>query len=302
MARVSFAQLMADAERGRYAVGYFESWSLESLLAVADAAEAARSPVILGFSGIYLSHPDRCARDRLAPYAAMAAAVAQALTVPACLLFNECPDRDWVEHAVDAGFDLVMFSSETVASRDRIATVRAIADRAHARGVAVEGETEPLAGVAGDLAAGATDADPRWTSAEEASAFVDGTGVDALAVNVGQLHLHGRRTAHLDLDRLRALAGLGVPLVLHGGSSVAVADLRAAIGLGVRKVNIGSRLKQVYFNALRDACASVSASANPYEVIGSGLEHDVLMRGRLAMQRAVEELMALFGSAGRAGQ
>jgi len=57
MPLTSFNDLMAAAERGRYAVGYFESWSLESLLAVADAAEAVRSPAILGFSGTYLTDP-----------------------------------------------------------------------------------------------------------------------------------------------------------------------------------------------------------------------------------------------------
>lgn len=302
MARVSFTQLMAEAERGRYAVGYFESWSLESLLAVADAAEAMRSPVILGFSGIYLSHPDRRARDRLAPYAAMAAAVAEELTVPACLLFNECPDREWVEHAVDAGFDLVMYSSETVPAADRVEIIRDVAERAHARGAAVEGEIEPLAGVAGDLAPGAAGSDVRLTSADEARAFIDGTGIDALAINVGQMHFHGRRIARLDLDRLRQLRDLGVPLVLHGGSSIDSGDLRAAIEIGVRKINIGSRLKQIYFKALREACDGIPASANPYEVIGSGLKDDVLIRARLAMQRDVEVLMALFGSAGRAKQ
>src|SRR5262249_48948210 len=65
--RVSFTEMMQAARRGEYAVGYFESWNLESLLAVADAAEATRSPVILGFSGIYLPHPERVARDSLAP-------------------------------------------------------------------------------------------------------------------------------------------------------------------------------------------------------------------------------------------
>ena len=65
MARVSFAELMEAAERDNYAVGYFESWNLESLLAVADAAEAVRSPVILGFSGIYLPHPQRAAPQQM---------------------------------------------------------------------------------------------------------------------------------------------------------------------------------------------------------------------------------------------
>src|SRR5260221_11695585 len=100
MPLVPFRDLMADAARGGYAVGYFESWNLESLLAVADAAEAQRSPVILGFSGIYLPHPDRRVIDPLAAYAAMARAVGEALTVPACLLFNESPNRQWVADAV----------------------------------------------------------------------------------------------------------------------------------------------------------------------------------------------------------
>ena len=104
----------------------------------------------------------------------------------------------------------------------------------------------------------------------------------------------------LDLDRLRRLRALSVPLVLHGGSSIDAADLRAAIEIGVRKINVGSRLKQTYFNALRRACADVDATANPYEVIGSGLAQDVLVPGRLALQRDVERWMHLFGSAGKA--
>ncbi len=89
-----------------------------------------------------------------------------------------------------------------------------------------------------------------------------------------------------------------MPLVLHGASSVDPDDLRAAIGLGVRKINVGSRLKQIFFNAMRDAAAAAD-TINPYEAIGSGLAHDVLVAGRLAMQAEVERLMRLFGSAGR---
>ena len=93
MPLVPFPDLLADARRRGYAVGYFESWSLESFLAVADAAEARRAPVILGFSGIYLPHPERHAKDPLAPYASMALAVCRSASVPASLLFNESPNR-----------------------------------------------------------------------------------------------------------------------------------------------------------------------------------------------------------------
>ena len=143
---------MADAERGGYAVGYFESWNLESLLAVADAAEALRSPVILGFSGIYL--PDsarRLVRDPLAAYARMAEAVARGLSVPACLLFNESPFLDWVEAAIAEGFGLVMYTDENLAPEELEQRVAGLVRKAHAAGVAVEGEMEPLPGVGGEL-------------------------------------------------------------------------------------------------------------------------------------------------------
>jgi fructose/tagatose bisphosphate aldolase len=297
MTLVAFAELMADAERGGYAVGYFESWSLESLLAVADAAEAQRSPVILGFSGIYLPHPDRVVHDPLAAYAALGRAVCEDLSVPACLLFNESPHLDWVEDAVAAGFGLVMYTDEELPVDELAARVRRVAERAHAAGVAVEGEPTALPGVGGDL--GGRPEDLRLTSVEEAVAFVERTGVDALAVNVGQLHLHGRERVRLDLDRLRELhAAVDVPLVLHGASSVDERDLAAAVEIGVRKVNVGSVLKSRFLGAMRGAAAS--EAVNPYEAIGSGLDADVLTAGRRAVQETVESLMGNLGSRRRA--
>jgi fructose/tagatose bisphosphate aldolase len=299
MPLVAFRDLMADAARAGYAVGYFESFSLESLLAVADAAETARSPVILGFSGIYLPHPAREVRDRLAPYAGMGLSVCQDLTVPACLLFNESPHADWVVAALDQGFNLVMFSDEALDDGVTLTTIGRIVALAHARGVAVEAEIAALPGVGGDLDP-STMSDLHPTDPDTARRFIAATGIDALAVNVGQMHLHGRRLVRLDLDRLRALAALPVPLVLHGATSIAPADLQAAIGIGVRKINVGSRLKQAFLGALQEACRAVPDGANPYEAIGSGLAGDVLLAGRRAMAAEVERLMQLFGSAGRA--
>jgi len=299
MPLVAFQDLMADAARHRYAVGYFESFSLESLLAVTDAAEAECSPVILGFSGIYLPHPARQVRDRLAPYAAMGLAVCRDLTVPACLLFNECPHAAWVEAAIGLGFSLVMFSDDALDDSDTVAMIARLVDLAHARGAAVEAELAALPGVGGDLDSSA-ELDARPTDPESARRFVAATAVDALAVNIGQMHLHGRRLVRLDLDRLRALATLPVPLVLHGATSIAPSDLQAAIEIGVRKINVGSRLKQAFLGALREACRSVPENANPYECIGSGLHNDVLVAGRRAMATEVCRMMHLFGSSGRA--
>lgn len=299
MALVPFGELMADAARYHYAVGYFESWNLESLLAVADAAEAVSSPVLLGVSGIYLPHPARLTREHLSDYAALGLAIARRVSVPACLVFNETPHSDWVSEAVRLGFGLVMYTDESLSYPELVARVRTLTAEAHAAGRAVEGELVALPGVAGAL--DAAPANLRLTDPLAAREFVAATSVDALAVNVGQAHLHGRRPVRLDLDRLTALrASVDVPLVLHGATSVARDDLAAAIRAGVRKINVGSALKQSYFEALRRACAAVDVEYNPYAVLGSGFPDDVLTIARLALQKTVEDLMCLFGSAGHA--
>jgi ketose-bisphosphate aldolase len=270
MALVSFNELMTAAERGQYAVGYFESWNLESLLAVADAAEAVRSPVILGFSGIFLSHAERSVEDPLGVYATMGLDICRRLTVPACLLFNESPHFERVLEAMELGFGAVMFTDERLSFEEQVARVRQVVAEAHRADIAVEGEVTALAGVAGKLAA--LPDDLRLTDLTLARAFVEQTGVDALAVNVGQAHLHGRQAIQLNFERLVALKeAVRVPLVLHGATSVQRADLVEAVRLGVRKINVGSILKRTYFESMRQACASVRETYNPYEVIGSGL-------------------------------
>jgi fructose-bisphosphate aldolase, class II len=299
MSLTSFQEIMATADEGQYAVGYFESWNLESLLAVADAAEATRSPVILGFSGMTLPQRARPVADRLSCYAALGLDVCKNLSVPACLLFNESADLDWVLEAVDLGFQLVMFSDERLDFDEQTARIREVADKAHAKSVAVEGELTSLPGLKGESIA-PTDSGP-LTDLERAHEFVERTKIDALAVEIGQLHLHGRAVVRLDLDHLARLKdAFPLPLVLHGATSVAREDLAEAAHNGIRKINVGSILKETYLNALRRACASVGEDYNPYDTIGSGLSEDVLIPGRIAMQKVVEELMRLFGSAGRA--
>jgi fructose/tagatose bisphosphate aldolase len=299
MPLVHFRDLMAAAEAGNYAVGYFESWDLVSLLAVADAAEATRSPVVLGFSGLYLSHPDRIAKDPLGTYATMGLAVCSQLSVPATLLFNESPDEVAVLEAAGLGFGLVMYSDETLDARSQRIRVKEVAQKAHRLGAAVEGETAALPGVAGMLAEPLTEAP--LTGVEEALDFVNETGVDALAVNLGQMHLHGRQEVSLDLDLLGELRrAISVPLVLHGATSVCREDLSAAAKVGVRKINVGSLLKKTYFEALREACNEIGEPYNPYLVMGSGLDGDVLAAARRALRDVVVDLMNLFGSTGKA--
>lgn len=298
MPLAAFKDMMADARRGRYAVGYFESWNLESLLAVADAAEATRSPVILGFSGVYRRQTEQLATDPLRCYAALGLETCRALSVPACLLFNESPHVDEVLEAIDLGFGLVMFADETLPPHQRIERILEVVDRARLKSVAVEAEIAPPPGFGDDSPAAL--AQPRLTDPDGARDFVERTGVDALAVNIGQAHLGGRSRVGLDLGHLvRLREALDVALVLHAASSVAPSDLAEAARLGIGKINVGSNLKRAYFEALRQACRQVGDDFHPYDVVGSGAPGDVLTAARLALQETVEDLMRLFGSAGR---
>ncbi len=299
MPRVRFTQLMAEAEQGKYAVGYFECWNLESALAVADAAEAVGSPVLLGFSGIYLPRASGARRDFLSVYAAFGTEICEKLSVPACLVFNESSHLDWVMEAIDLGFGLVMFTDEALGRQEQEENVRQVVERAHRNAVAVEGELTPLPGVSGTLSE--APADLRLTDPQLACSFIESTGVDAFAVNVGQAHLHGRNKVRMNFARLADLNRvLKVPMVLHGASSIPVSDVPDAIRLGVRKINVGSLLKRTYFEALRETCLRVDGDYNPYEVVGSGCDRDVLAAGRAALSKTVEGLMSVFGSAGRA--
>ncbi len=299
MPLVPFKDLLADADREGYAIGYFESWNMESLHAVADASESMGSPVLLGFSGIFLNHSQRVVKEHLSVYAALGLEVCRRLKTPACLVYNESPHFERVIEAIELGFGLVMFSKENLNFDEQADRVGEIVAIAHREGVAVEGEPMALPGVGGELLIAPDDVN--LTVPRIARTFVERTGIDALAVNIGQVHLHGRSEVRLDLSRLKDLRQtIDIPLVLHGGSSISRTDLQAAIRLGVRKINVGSVLKRTYLEALRLGLDELGGNFNPYEVIGSGLAEDVLVKGRLAVQKVVEDWMCLFGSAGKA--
>jgi len=130
-----------------------------------------------------------------------------------------------------------MYSDERLPLEEQWARVRRIVGKAHRQNVAVEGEMTTLPGAGGEVLVA-----PRRVCTDDptlARSFVERTGVDAYAVNIGQAHLHGRSEVRLNLDRLAELLKMvPVPLVLHGATSVSQSDLKEAIRLGVRKVNV----------------------------------------------------------------
>lgn len=291
----SVPALMQRAREGGYAVGYFESWNLESLYGVLEAAERARAPIIIGFNGEFLSRAERTAAERLSWYGALGRVAALEASIPCGFIFNECSRDDWTRAAVTAGFNLVMPADPAASADDYARRVRALVDYARPRDVAVEAELGELpAGVPGFAHGEGAKTDP-----DGAQDFVRATGVDLLAVSVGNVHvsLSGRMT--LDLDRLVGIRrAVDVPLVLHGGTGIADDSLHEAIAIGVAKVNYGTILKQRYLAAVRRALAV--DELNPHALLGMGGPEDVMIAGRRAVREVVLERLRALGCAGKA--
>jgi fructose/tagatose bisphosphate aldolase len=262
------AELIAGARQGRYALGYFESWDMASLAGVTDAAEKVRAPIIVGFNGEFLSHERRVVPEQLEWYAAVGRAAAESASVPCGLIFNECARDDWIRRAVDLGFNIVAVADPQAPPEQYVKRVAALAKHAHSRGVAVEAETEA-------------------------------SGVDLLAVSVGNVHIMVRGEQGLDLARLEELhKSVQAGLVLHGGTGISADALKEAVKLGVVKVNYGTYLKQRYLAAV--SAAMDNREANPHELLGMGGRADALVAGRLAVRDAVLERIDFLGCCGKA--
>jgi ketose-bisphosphate aldolase len=287
-------ELVGHAREHRYALGYFESWNLESLQGVLDAAEETYSPVIIGFNGEFLSGPKRRLAERLHCYAALGRAAAECASVPCGLIFNECPSDKWIREAVLAGFNLVMPADPEAPPKDFVRRVKALTEFAHRHGVAVESE-------AGQLPCGASgkvDGNGYLTDPDLAACFVQETGIDLVAVSAGNVHVLIEGKRDLDIEHLsRICLSVSRPLVLHGGSGISAASVHEAIRFGVVKINYGTYLKQHYLKALRTAL-TVSIT-NPHELLGLGGDHDAMVAGRVAVREAVLERIVQLGCCGQ---
>jgi len=296
MSLVLIPSLIERARNEGYAIGYFESWNIESLAGVIDAAEQTSSPVIIGFNGDFLSRPDRRAAERLSWYGALGKAAAENASVPCGFIFNECPRDEWVMKACDEGFNLVMPADPAASYESYIQRVSSIVSYARPRGVAVEAEIGELpCGESGAVVNhGALPTDPF-----HAADFAARTNVDLLAVSVGNIHIMVAGEQDLDLERLEMIRkATSVPLVLHGGSGISEGSLKQAVALGVVKVNYGTYLKQWYLQAVRGLISSTGS--NPHEVLGLGGSHDIMVAGRQAVRDAVLSRIELLGCCGKA--
>ena len=291
--------MLKDAQERKYCVGYFESWDLESTMAVVHAAEKLRSPVIIGYCGEYLENPERAYREDLHLHGKMLRHIARSASVPVATLLNECSSAAYAMNGISARFDMVMFVDEEMPHDTFVAEQRKLVEFAHACGVAVEGElgTLPTANKnSGTLHGG------RYTDPDKAAHFVRETGVDVLSIAIGNTHLLEDGKAELDIDLLERIHNkVNIPLALHGGTGVEKAVFKEASRHGIAKVNVGAGLKRAAINAFRAYFQQMDVnSMNPNRILGDGGSSDFHRRAHDAVMKTVAEFIQAFGGENKA--
>jgi fructose-bisphosphate aldolase class II len=248
--------------------------------AYAAAAEAERAPIILQAGPGCRAHTPLPILGRMFRHLAEQASVPVVAHLDHGYTLEEC------RAALDAGFTSVMVDGSKLPLQANIDLTAGVAELAHAAGASCEGEIGFVGYAGGAASAG--------TVPEEAARFARETGVDAMAISIGNVHLQQDAGQGLDLDRLREIEGLtSVPLVIHGGSGVPIAQ-RAALAATsqICKFNIGTELRMVFGSALREA---VARDPDRFDRI------EILRDTEAAMTSAARAVIRNLGAHGQAG-
>lgn len=241
MSLVALADVLQPALRDGYAVAGLVTLGWEDMRAYVAAAEAEGVPVILQAGPSCREHTPLPVLGKMFRH------LAEAASVPVVAHLDHGYSAEDCRIAIDSGFTSVMFDGSRKPLAENIGETAAIADMAHSAGVSCEGEIGFVGYSGGENSAG--------TDPEEAAQFARETGVDAMAISVGNVHLQQDKQGGLDEARIREIEAVtDVPLVIHGGSGVPVAQRRAlAQGSSICKFNIGTELRMAFGQALREA-------------------------------------------------
>ncbi|MBU0493673.1 MAG: class II fructose-1,6-bisphosphate aldolase [Chloroflexi bacterium] len=277
------ADLLLAAQQGGYAVGAFNTNNLEITHAIMGAAQDRRAPVIVATSAGALKYAGIGFLSQIVLTYAHQAAVPVALHLDHGPNFASC--MDCIRH----GYSSVMIDASKLPFDENVAATRQVVEAAHAVGVSVEAELGRLVGIEDHVVV--SEREVAMTNPDEAAEFVRQTGIDALAVAIGNAHGFYKGDPQLDFDRLRAIRErVDIPLVLHGASGIPDHDIRTAISLGICKINIDTEVRDAFARAVRQFLAKHPDEIDPRPILKPTIQ---------AMQTVVARKIELFGSAGR---
>lgn len=279
---VNMNDILLPAKEGKYGVGFFNAVNVEMARAIIETAEELKAPVMIGTAEVLLPAMEL---DLVANYLIP---MAKKATVPVCVHYDHGLTFERCMQAVKLGFTSVMYDCSTAPYEENITKVAEMVKICHAMGVTVEAEL----GHVGDNAGSGklTNPEDYFTNPDTAVDYVKRTGVDSLAVAVGNAHGDYEFPPKLDFDRIQIISGkTNLPLVLHGGSGLADADFKNAVRLGVSKINIFTDIDKAGKAGVEAGIAAGERTMMgliPYEI--------------KAMKEVVAEKIKLFGSEGKA--
>ena len=282
---VNLDQVLKKAKAEKYAVGLFNTHDTDMLEAAISAAEELRSPIIIGTAEVLLPYGD------LPLIAPALVAAARRATVPVVVHYDHGLTFAKTMEALKLGFSSVMYDASAKPYAENVAETMDVVRIAHAFGATVEGEIGHVG-----LAQDGDDRNGQYTTVEEAVDFQTKTGVDALAVAVGNAHGVYKSKPCIQLDRIAELnAAVKCPLVMHGGSGLSADDFRNAIARGVAKMNIHTDMVCAGMRAMYESC-----DAHSREKIVTWDYLDTRKAKVAAIKAVVAEKLQLFGSVNKA--
>lgn len=289
MPLVTTKEMFKKSIEEHFAIGAFNINNMEFIQAITDAAEEAKSPVILQVSSSAIKYA------RMEYLIKMVEAAVETTTIPIALHLDHGPDFETCKKCIDAGFTSVMIDGSKYDFEENIAITKQVVDYAHERGVVVEAELGKLAGIEDEVNVAADDA--RYTDPDQAYEFVQRTGVDSLAIAIGTSHgaYKFKGDAKLRFDILQAIKAKlpDTPIVLHGASSVVpeLLDmcnnnggnipgakgcpdemLKQAGEYGVSKINVDTDLRLAMTAQIRRVFAEDPSVFDPRKYLGAAKE------------------------------
>jgi fructose-bisphosphate aldolase class II len=263
MTLVTLKDVLQPALKGGYAVAGLVTLGWEDMRAYVAAAEAEGVAVILQAGPGCREHTPLPVLGKMFRHLAEGASVPVVAHLDHGYTFDECRE------ALDSGFTSLMFDGSRKSLEQNIDETARIAEMAHAAGISCEGEIGFVGYDGGEASAG--------TDPDQAAKFARDTGVDAMAISVGNVHLQQDKDGGLDEPRIRAIEALtDTPLVIHGGSGVPMAQRTSLAQTSkVCKFNIGTELRMAFGAALRKSVNSDAARFDRNQIIKD--THDPLV-------------------------
>ncbi len=279
-------ELMTQARDGGYAIGAFNTNNLEITKAIFTAAKQEESPIILAIS------PSAAKYAGMENLVAMARVAAEETGVPVSVHLDHGTEWEHLVHAIQAGFSSIMYDGSKHPYEENVRLTAEAVKLGHAAGISVEGELGRLVGTEDQISVSEREAS--MTDPDQAMDFIERTGIDALAVSIGNAHGWYKGKPQLDFKRLGAIqkkVGDKVLLVLHGASGIPDEDIRTAASFGITKINIDTETRDAFKRGVAQFIQENPDVIDPRKILKPAIEE---------MVKIVDGKIKLFGSAGKA--